>query len=921
MGDLAETVLHSSHVDHGAKMDEFSGFHMPIQYSGVLDEHLTTRTAAGLFDVSHMGRFMVSGPRALAVLQRLLTNNAAALNEVGMAQYTVIPDEHGFAVDDAYLYRRGPEEYMLVVNAANRQKDWDWLQAHSTKDAYTLEDVSDAIAMISLQGPRSTHLLRDLLARDVLRGTLPDPRRNRSAVLNFEGAPLDAARTGYTGEPICYELFVPTPLAVDLWETLLTHGQPYGVKPVGLGARDTLRLEAALPLYGHELGLDPDGKPIPIFAIPLAKAAGVSFSPVKGDFIGKDALYAQAQEREARAQQGPRYDIPLEERVLPRVILQLAIMNEALDGPGRAPARGRTPAQKEHEVYLDGKRVGYVTSGTTVPSWEFSGRDIFSTPTDTKINRPIALAYLDATLFPSKAGEPERQVLTVRDPKSGRESLAYIVTANMRALPPFVHPIIHPEKTRAALAVRSNDYLALARGLVDRTAAETRYRQFDAINLIPSEQTSSRLVRALSTSDPMGRYGEHKHVRAFGLDSGETGYYEAIEFILEVEEQVQAILGELFHGSQVEARPISGQQPNKAVFSAMVQWLNRGRIRGTEPARMDSVLANSLLRGGHLSQQYFGAMRDMVAIDPTTDAPAVHPFPVEQDDPYAIDVPATLEAIDRYRPRLIVFGKSLFLYPEPVQEIADFVRGMNPRPIIMYDGAHVMGLLGEHFQDPLREGADLLTGSLHKTFPGPQRGCIVSNMDEGTEYAPLWNAVLQREFPGELSNHHLGTLVALLGASYEFMAFRDPYQRQVLANAKAFAQGLVDEGLRVEGDPARGYTETHQVVLGVELGQGHFIARRLRENNIITNNNGLPSDPAFSFASGVRMGVAEMTRFGMDEEDFRTLAGYVAEVVKHNKKVGSAVARFRKQFIDMRYVFPAAIQEEFVASLRESWRP
>ncbi|MBI2549403.1 glycine cleavage system aminomethyltransferase GcvT [Candidatus Woesearchaeota archaeon] len=913
-GDLAQTVLHAWHIAHGAKMMPFGGFDMPILYSGVIDEHLATRTAAGLFDVSHMGRFLVSGRDALPYVQRVLTNNAATLDSVGMSQYTLIPDEHGFAVDDAYLYRVGDQQYMVVVNAANRQKDWDWLQAHRIGGDYAISDISGEFAMISLQGPRSTHLLNDLLARETLKGLLPDPQRNRSSVLFFDGISLRAARTGYTGEPVCYELFVPTDRAVNLWEALLDHGQHYGVKPIGLGARDTLRLEAALPLYGHELGLDPEGNPIPIGAIPLAKIAGVSFSDAKGDFIGREALFRQAEERVARTRHGVHYDQPLEERVLPRVVLELAIMNDNLDGPGRAPPRAG------HEVYLDGKRVGYVTSGTTVPSWEFSKDGILSQPTEGRINRPIALAYLDATLFPSKAGEPERQVLTIRDPKSGRESLAYIVTANMRALAPYVHPIIHPEQPRRSPQLTTDHYSGLAADLVHEAAQQTAYRQHNTINLIPSENTPSELVRTLSICDAMGRYGEHQQLKALGLDSADIAYYEGTEFILRVEEKVRAALGDIFGASQVEARPISGQQANEAVFSAMVQWLNRARMRGTEPRRMGSVLANLLIRGGHLSQQYFGAMRDTVAIDPVLDRPAVHPFPVHSEDPYAIDVEATKEAIERYRPELIIFGKSMFIYPEPVREIADFVADRNPRPIIMYDGAHVIGLLGPHFQQPLQEGADILTGSMHKTFPGPQRGCIASRMDPGTEYAGLWNAILQREFPGKLSNHHLGTLVALLGAAYEFKAFGEPYQVQVLANAKAYAQGLVDEGLSVAGNPARGYTETHQVILNVGIGNGPAVAQLLRRNNIITNNQGSPTDLGFSHASAIRMGVAEMTRFGMKEPDFRTLAGYVAEVVKHKMTVGPEVSQFRRRFTEMHYVFPAQQTAELVAMLQDAWK-
>jgi aminomethyltransferase len=175
-------------------------------------------------------------------------------------------------------------------------------------------------------------------------------------------------------------------------------------------------------------------------------------------------------------------------------------------------------------------------------------------------------------------------------------------------------------------------------------------------------------------------------------------------------------------------------------------------------------------------------------------------FPVLEDDPYQIDLKKLEPLLEIHNPELIVLGKSMIIYREPVREIVRMISGMKLKPIIHYDMAHVLGLAGPHFQDPFKEGADLVTGSTHKTFFGSQRGMIASNMSEGTEYEELWDAIVRRVFPGSLSNHHLGTLLGLLMAAYEMNFFKPEYQKAVLSNAKAFARALKDQGLKVEGD-------------------------------------------------------------------------------------------------------------------------
>jgi aminomethyltransferase len=387
----------------GAKMVEFGGWEMPLQYAdGIVAEHLKTRRFAGLFDVSHMGRFVFRGAGALAFLQHVLTNNAAALR-VGQAQYTIVPNERGGAVDDAYLYRFFENEYVLVVNAANRQKDWNHFQMVRTGFAHAeMTDESYGVAMLSLQGPRSEGILVGMLES----GSLPEPRRNALSIGTVSGHRVLLARTGYTGEPLGFELFVPREAAETVWQLLVSRG----ASPVGLGARDTLRLEAGLPLYGHELGIDPEGNEIPIFACALAKTA-VSFSPHKGEFIGRAALQRQHEELKRTLEHGPS---PGE--VLPRRIMPIAMIGKFI---ARAGAR---------VLSADGKQtIGYVTSGTMVPHWKMQGEKLAAHFTDETGMRAIGLAMVDSRLH---GGQPIQ--VEIR----GRAAQAVIVPFHPRSEAP-----------------------------------------------------------------------------------------------------------------------------------------------------------------------------------------------------------------------------------------------------------------------------------------------------------------------------------------------------------------------------------------------------------------------------------------------------------------------------------------------------
>jgi aminomethyltransferase len=274
-----------------------------------------------------------------------------------------------------------------------------------------------------------------------------------------------------------------------------------------------------------------------------------------------------------------------------------------------------------------------------------------------------------------------------------------------------------------------------------------------------------------------------------------------------------------------------------------------------------------------------------------------------KDNPYKIDVPPALLLIEEFKPKLIIFVKSMVLHKEPVREIREFIDAQGIDAVILYDMAHVLGLAGSHFQEPFKEGAHLVTSSTHKTFFGTQRGIIGSAYEEHEERYELWESILRRTFPGSVSNHHLGTLLGLLMAAYEMNHFKDQYQPRVIANAKAFARALKACGLNVAGDPAIDFTETHQVIVHVGYGKGPEVAGRLEANNILCNFQACPGEEGFTAAGALRMGVAEMTRFGMTEESLGTLAELIRDVVVSNIKVTDQVKALRKEFQELQFSF------------------
>jgi len=435
--------------------------------------------------------------------------------------------------------------------------------------------------------------------------------------------------------------------------------------------------------------------------------------------------------------------------------------------------------------------------------------------------------------------------------------------------------------------------------LAARVEQNSRWRQAESFNLIPSETTPSLLVKLCEIADPAGRYAEHRTMKG-----QEVYFYQGTDFIRDVEIETQKELGQFFGCSDLELRPISGQMANEVVFKGLVRFLNRTRPKGQPTRKIRLVMNNDLTKGGHLSSQPMGALFNFVSEDPKTGKENVLNLPVAGDNPYKPDLRKLAELLAEHRPELIIFGKSMFLYPEPVEFVARIVKEWPEPPVIMYDMAHVLGLYGA-FQEPLREGANVITGSTHKTFFGPQRGVIAGNFPKDSPLRNFWVDVKSRAFPGSTSNHHLGTLVGLLLAAYEMNAFKADYQKQVRANAKAFARALKKHGLPVEGEEKDGYTETHQVLIRVRsYGPAQEIAKRLERNNIVTNYQALPDDETFLDSSGIRLGVQEMTRFGMVEKDFDALAGHMADVVIRGQTVRDEVLRLRQGYLEMKFCLP-----------------
>ena len=868
MSELKRTQLYDVHVSAGATMVDFGGWEMPIQYpSGIIAEHLYPRQVCGLFDVSHMGRLLIEGPQRKEFLQHVLTSNVSAL-DLNMAQYCIIPNENGGAVDDAYLYLFQEDSYLLVVNAANIDKDLEHLNRALSGFDCTITNISAEWASIAVQGPRSKEMLMTLSGGE---SPTKEPTKNSLGTVSLEGRQARIAKTGYTGEPLGYEVYVRSQDAVWLWNRLVE----LGARPAGLGARDTLRMEASFPLYGHEMGVAPDGTEIPIFAVPLAKFA-VSFSAQKGNFIGRAALERQHQAFIRHMDRDFSDMSALPRRIAPIALLDRGVMRAGM------------------EIYKGDKLVGWVTSGTMVPYFKTQGEGLSTVILEASGKRAIGLCYIDSDVLVDDTVEVDIR---------GKRLKAVIRARHMSVgAPPFARPLLYGEQEEVR-TVAGGDRTGKALALLHKAIENHVWRQEQCVNLIPSENTPSRAVRLLSGSDPACRYAEHKKILAFY--EKEVFYYQGTKFIDQVERMLTEEMRAYFGCTEVETRTLSGQMSNMAVFSALTDWKNRFD-RKKDAKRLGYVMNNHIIKGGHLSAQPMGALHDYIAVDPVTEKPAVVNFPVCRDNPYKMDVEETKKLIDRYRPELIIFGKSMVLHKEPVAQIRRFVDEQKIPTTIMYDMAHVLGLIGDHFQNPFQEGAEIVTGSTHKTFFGPQRGVIGVNYKEEDLKYGLWKTIESRTFPGSVSNHHLGTQLGMLMAAYEMNQFRDAYQSAIIRNAKSFARSLRSYGLDVVGDPAIDYTETHQVIVSVGYGEGAEIAERLEQNNVIVNYQATPDEEGFTASGALRMGVSEMTRFGFEEKDFDQLASLMADCILRGREIKGDVERLRASHTEMRYCFDDA---------------
>lgn len=326
MTTLKRTPLYETHLALGGRMVEFGGWEMPVQYSGILEEHNAVRNSAGLFDIDHMGQFDVTGPDALNFLQHLLSSDLSTLT-LNEAKYAIMCYADGTCVDDTFVYKlpgatkSAKPKYMVVVNASNREKDYAWMDAHRKGFKIELQDVSEKYYMLAFQGPKAEQVLQQVESFDPSKVKYHHAREFK---IDSEGGLL--ARTGYTGED-GFELFVPARHGKHVWDAILAHGKNDGVKPIGLGARDSLRFEAKMALYGHEIDAS---------TTPIEAALGWACDLNK-DFIGRDALLKQKQEGAKRK------------------LVGFEMIDAGI-------------ARKDYEIANYGKMIGTVTTGMFSPT-------------------------------------------------------------------------------------------------------------------------------------------------------------------------------------------------------------------------------------------------------------------------------------------------------------------------------------------------------------------------------------------------------------------------------------------------------------------------------------------------------------------------------------------------------------------------
>ena len=392
----------------------------------------------------------------------------------------------------------------------------------------------------------------------------------------------------------------------------------------------------------------------------------------------------------------------------------------------------------------------------------------------------------------------------------------------------------------------------------------------NCVNLIASENVMSPFCEKYYVSDLMHRYAE-------GLPFGR--YYQGLKYVDEIESLTQEKFKKHFGASFVDIRPISGTLANMAVFSALAE-------------RGDAILTLGIQGGSHVSHEKAGAAGIL----------GLKSFHLEFDgETMMINLEKSRKKILEIKPKFIVIGGSVILFPQPIRELREICDQVGAK--IVYDAAHVFGLItAGFFQNPLEEGVDIITSSTHKTFPGPQGGIIIGNIDK-----ELQRKIQDKVFPGVLSNHHLHRIPPLYFALKEMEEFGKDYVSQIMKNSEALAKQLDNFGFDVLGKE-RGFTMSHQVVVNVKKqGGGSAVAKKLEEANIILNKNIIPDDKSNpENPEGIRIGVQEMTRFGMKEKEMAVIAEFIKRIILDGgdiEIIKEKVIGFRKKFQEVKYCF------------------
>lgn len=389
----------------------------------------------------------------------------------------------------------------------------------------------------------------------------------------------------------------------------------------------------------------------------------------------------------------------------------------------------------------------------------------------------------------------------------------------------------------------------------------------NSIPLIASENLISPITKEMIISDLNNRYAE-------GLPGHR--YYQGNRIVDEIETRTEELVKSLFQAKQADVRPISGTNANQAIVFSLAS-----------PG--DRIMSPSLDDGAHISSAEFGAV-GMRGLD-------IKHMAFNTDE-MKIDVDETRKLILQEKPKICLFGFSVFLFPAPLKELKETMDEVGCK--VWYDGAHVLGLIaGKRFQDPLREGADVITGSTHKTFPGPQHGIILGNTDDDT-----WKKVRRGVFPGVISNHHLGAMAGLGVTAAEMLEFGESYADQVIRNARTLAEELYSLGFDVLAEK-NGFTESHTILVNVKSkGGGKYVAETLENNNIVLNKNMIPGDSnkKSQDPSGIRIGTQEVTRIGMGKSEMVQIAGLINDALR-GKDIRAEVKDLKTKFNEVKFCY------------------